>query len=104
MKYALFYSSVIVLKISRELFAIAAVRDPSVLDKPLHSLLYFHFIYLFSFYLLKNSWPSNTSILCSFSIPSACFLFIKKKKKLNDPLTLAFYNFLFFSLFSFYLF
>ncbi len=31
-KYALFYSSVIVLKISRELFAIAGVRDPSVLD------------------------------------------------------------------------
>ncbi len=31
-KYALFYSSVIVLKISREFFAIAAVRDPSVLD------------------------------------------------------------------------
>ncbi len=31
-KYALFYSSVIVLKISRVVFAIAAVRDPSVLD------------------------------------------------------------------------
>ncbi len=31
-KYALFYSSVIVLKISREICAIAAVRDPSVLD------------------------------------------------------------------------
>ncbi len=31
-KYALFYYSVIVLKISREFFAIAAVRDPSVLD------------------------------------------------------------------------
>ncbi len=31
-KYALFYSSVIVLKISREFCAIAAVRDPSVLD------------------------------------------------------------------------
>ncbi len=31
-KYTLFYSSVIVLKISREFFAIAAVRDPSVLD------------------------------------------------------------------------
>ncbi len=31
-KYAIFYSSVIVLKISREIFAIAAVRDSSVLD------------------------------------------------------------------------
>ncbi len=31
-KYALFYSSVIVLKILREICGIAAVRDPSVLD------------------------------------------------------------------------
>ncbi len=30
-KYALFYSSVIVLKILREFFAIATVRDPSML-------------------------------------------------------------------------